>query len=123
MDVNSITYGIIGAAFKVHRALGPGLLEKIYEEALAMQLRIDGYSVETQICCPVCYNGMPLASSLKLDMLVNDLVVVELKSVSCLTDLHFKQLLTYVRIADKPVGLLINFNEADLKEPIRSREI
>lgn len=118
MDVNGITYGIIGAAYRVHKELGPGLLEKVYEEALAIELMHDGFVVESQVGCKVYYRGVALQSALRFDMLVNGVVIVELKSVNSLSDLHFKQLLTYLRVAKKPVGLLINFNEADLKDGI-----
>lgn len=118
MGLDEITYKIIGAAFAVHRTLGPGLLENIYEEALVLQLKEDGLKVVSQVEIPVIYKGTRLHTSYRLDLLIEDSVIVELKSVSALTDLHHKQLLTYLRLAKKPIGLLLNFNENDMKDGI-----
>lgn len=118
IDLNNITYKIIGAAYKVHSALGAGLLERIYEEAMIMQLVEDGLKVESQVVLPVYYRGRKLSSEFRLDLLVEGEVIVELKSVSEVTDLFRKQLLTYLKIADKPVGLLINFNVKSLDDGI-----
>lgn len=118
VDLNNITYKIIGAAYKVHSALGAGLLERIYEEAMIMQLVEDGLKVESQVVLPVYYRGRKLSSEFRLDLLVEGEVIVELKSVSEVTDLFRKQLLTYLKIADKPVGLLINFNVKSLDDGI-----
>ena len=118
MGIDEISYRILGAAYKVHRTLGPGLLERIYEEALAMQLGEDGLSYRTQVPFPVFYRGHKLATECRFDMLVEDEVVVELKSVSEVTPLFKKQLLTYLKISGKSLGLLINFNEYDLKDGI-----
>ncbi|MDE5980032.1 MAG: GxxExxY protein [Muribaculaceae bacterium] len=118
MDLNGITYKIIGAAYKVHSALGAGLLERIYEEAMIIQLAEEGLKVESQVLLPVYYRGRKLNSEFRLDLLVEDEVIVELKSVSEVTDLFSKQLLTYLKIADKPLGLLINFNVKSLDEGI-----
>ena len=118
MDLNSITYKIIGAAYKVHSALGAGLLERIYEEAMVMQLAEEGLKTESQVLLPVYYRGRKLSSEFRLDLLVEGKVIVELKSVSEVTDLFRKQLLTYLKIADKPLGLLINFNVRSLDEGI-----
>lgn len=118
IDLNNITYKIIGAAYKVHSALGAGLLERIYEEAMIMQLVEDGLKVESQVVLLVYYRGRKLSSEFRLDLLVEGEVIVELKSVSEVTDLFRKQLLTYLKIADKPVGLLINFNVKSLDDGI-----
>lgn len=118
IDLNNITYKIIGAAYKVHSALGAGLLERIYEEAMIMQLVEDGLKFESQVVLPVYYRGRKLSSEFRLDLLVEGEVIVELKSVSEVTDLFRKQLLTYLKIADKPVGLLINFNVKSLDDGI-----
>lgn len=118
MKTNDITYAIIGAAFKVHRELGPGLLESIYEEAMTFQLREDGLQVRNQITLPVYYHGAKLSCEYRLDLLVNEEVIVELKSTVAITDIHKKQLLTYLRIAHKPVGLILNFNQSDMKNGI-----
>lgn len=110
MTVNDITYKIRGAAFQVYNELGPGLLESIYQEALALQLTQDGLHVQREVHIPVYYNGTQLTSDLKLDIIVEDQVIVELKSVKELTDIYKKQLNTYLKLSGKKVGLLINFN-------------
>lgn len=121
MTIEELTYRIIGAAYKVHNELGPGLLEHVYEEAMSIQLAEDGLRAKSEVCVPICYRGHTLDTKCRLDLLVEDNVVVELKSVETLTSLHHKQLLSYLKIADKPVGLLINFNVANLKEGIRRK--
>lgn len=119
MTLNELTYTIRGAAFKVHQTLGPGLLEKVYQQALAYQLAKEGLLVQREVAVPILYDGITLDTDLKLDILVEDQVVVELKSVEKLTEVHKKQLQTYLKLADKQVGLLINFNCATLdKESI-----
>lgn len=115
MKINEITFMVIGAAYEVHKELGPGLLEKIYEEAMAYQIREKGLKVETQVLLPVFYKGKRLLSDYRLDLLVENEVIVELKSVAVVTDLYMKQLLTYLRIAHKRVGLLMNFNVANMQ--------
>lgn len=118
MDENDISYAIRGAAFKVHTALGPGLLESAYEAALNYELRKDGYDVKNQIGLPFVYGDVKLDIGYRIDLLINDKVIIEIKSVEALTDVHHKQLLTYLKLSDKKLGLLINFNVASLKDHI-----
>ena len=118
MKENDITYRIIGAIYRVYRALGPGLLESIYEEALTYQLVLDGLKVERQVNIPIIYQGKELADKLKLDILVEDQIIVELKAVKELLDVHYKQLLTYLKLANLHIGLLVNFQTANIQNEI-----
>lgn len=118
MIENEITYEIIGAALKVHTKLGPGLLESVYEHALAFELQRSGHKVNCQIGIPVKYEDIKFEIGFRLDIIVDDLVIVEVKSVDSLNDVHHKQLLTYLRLTEKRVGLLINFNSGRLKDSI-----
>jgi GxxExxY protein len=118
MEENKITYEIIGAAYKVHTKLGPGLLESVYEHALAFELRKSGHLVRCQVGIPVYYEEEKFEIGFRLDILVDDLVIVEIKSVDTLIDIHHKQLLTYLKLSEKRIGLLINFNSPRLKESI-----
>ena len=118
MKENDITYRIIGAIYKVYRALGPGLLESIYEEALTYQLVLDGLKVERQVNIPIIYQGKELADKLKLDILVEDQIIVELKAVKELLDVHYKQLLTYLKLTNLHIGLLVNFQTANIQHEI-----
>lgn len=119
MDIDQITSHIVDAAMKVHTALGPGLLESVYEKCLAHELRKRGLKVETQVWLPVVYDGITIEGSYKIDLLVEDKVIVELKTVEAILPIHKAQLLSYLRLAKKQVGLLINFNVAHLKDGIR----
>lgn len=110
MTDNDITYQIRGAIYEVYAALGPGLLESVYEEALVYELQKHGLKVERQKEVPIHYDGKVLKTPLRLDLLVEDRVVVELKSVKELQDVFFKQTRTYLRLLDLKVGLLVNFN-------------
>ena len=110
MKDNDITYQIRGAIYKVYVALGPGLLESVYEEALAYELQKNGLKVERQVEVPIHYYGKMLKTSLRLDLLVEDRVIVELKSVMELQDVFFKQTRTYLRLLGLKVGILVNFN-------------
>jgi GxxExxY protein len=112
---------IIGAAIEVHRQLGAGLLESTYEECLCHELHLRGIGFGRQLDLPVSYKGLQLDCGYRLDLLVENTVVVELKSVEQLLPIHEAQLLTYLRLAHKPVGLLINFNVPLLKDGIRRR--
>ena len=116
---NEITYKIIGATYKVYKTLGPGLLESIYEEALCIQLHIDGLKVERQMPVPIIYEGVRLNEDLRLDLLVEDRIIVEIKSVREIKEIHYKQLLTYLKLKNLHLGLLINFNTIDIKSSIR----
>ncbi len=118
MNENDISYGIRGAAFKVHTALGPGLLESVYEVALTHELMNMGYDVKSQLGLPVVYDNIKLEIGYRIDLLINDLVIIEIKSVDALADVHHKQLLTYLKLSGKKLGLLINFNVSSLKESI-----
>jgi GxxExxY protein len=118
MVENEISYKIRGAAFKVHSELGPGLLESVYEMALSYELQQLGLEVKNQIGVPMVYSGIKFDAGFRLDILVNDSVIVEIKSVECLNDIHHKQLLTYLKLSGKKLGLLINFNAISLKNSI-----
>lgn len=118
MSENDISFDIRGAAFKVHTELGPGLLESVYETALSYEHRQKGYDVKTQIGIPLVYADIKMDIGFRLDIIVNDLVIVEIKSVESLIDVHHKQLLTYLKLSDKKLGLLINFNSSSLKDSI-----
>ena len=118
MNENEISYLIRGAVFKVYNSLGPGLLESVYEYALAFELRKAGLKVECQKPFPVIYEGYRLETGLRLDILVEDKVILEIKSVDQLADIHHKQLLTYLKIIGLKLGLLINFNTAKIDESI-----
>ena len=119
MDENAMATRIIGCAIEVHREMGPGLLESIYEECLVKELRDAGLSVQQQVPLPVIYKGVRLDNSLRLDLWVEGRVIVELKAVECFTDVHMAQLMTYLRITDNKLGLLINFNVKLLKQGIK----
>ena len=119
MDPDKVTHGIIGAAMKVHTALGPGLLESAYEACLAHELQLRGFTVERQIEVPVFYEGLRVGVAYRMDMLIEDEVVVELKAVDRLGAVHTMQLLSHLRLTKRRVGLLINFNSARLKDGIR----
>ena len=110
MTTDEITYEIRGAIYDVYKALGPGLLESVYEEALCFELEQRGLKVERQKQVPIVYKGKLLETELRLDVLVEDKVIVELKSVEEMKKVFAKQLLTYLRLMDKKVGLLVNFN-------------
>lgn len=110
MTIDDITYQIRGAIYDVYKTLGPGLLESVYEEALCFELEQRGLTVERQKLVPINYKGHVLKTELRLDVIVEDMVIVELKSVEDMKKLFAKQLLTYLRLMDKKVGLLVNFN-------------
>jgi GxxExxY protein len=110
MTPNEITYEIRGAIYDVYKELGPGLLESVYEEALCLELEQRGLSIERQKQVPVIYKGSRLKTDLRLDILVEDKVIIELKSVEEMKKVFSKQLLTYLRLMDKRIGILVNFN-------------
>ena len=114
MSENEVTYEIRGAVYDVYKDLGPGLLESVYEEALCFELQQRGLKVERQVQVPVIYKRNVLKTELRLDVLVEDKVIVELKSVEEMKKVFSKQLLTYLRLMDKRVGLLVNFNTDDI---------
>jgi len=118
-ELNKITEAIIGAAIEVHRALGPGLLESAYVTCLVYELRERGYKVLQEVPLPLVYKEVKLDCEYRLDLLVNDPVVVEVKSVESLAPIHEAQLLSYLKLADHKIGLLINFNVKMLKHGIK----
>ena len=119
MIEEELTYKIRGAIFAVYKELGPGLLENIYEAALVYELKKRGMQVEQQKQLKVYYDGVLLPVDYRIDLIVEDKIILELKSVAELKDVHFKQLLTYLRITKKRVGLLVNFNTDDISKSIR----
>ena len=118
-ELNKITEAIIGAAIEVHRALGPGLLESADVTCLVYELRERGYKVFQEVPLPLIYKEVKLDCGYRLDLLVNDAVIVEVKSVESLAPIHEAQLLSYLKLADCKVGLLINFNVKMLKQGIK----
>lgn len=118
-SLDRITGSIIGAAIEVHRALGPGLLESAYEACLSYELLDRGLGVERQRPMPVSYRGVQIDVGYRMDLLVEEAVVVELKAVDRLLPIHKAQLLSYLKLADLRLGLLINFNVKVLKDGIR----
>ena len=116
-----LSRAIIGATIEVHRELGPGLLESVYEACLIAELKNRGYRVESQIALPLYYKGEKLDKEFRIDLLVEDMIVVELKAVEELKDIHDVQLLTYLKLANKKLGLLINFNVPVLKDGIHRK--
>lgn len=117
--MNEITGHIIDAAMRVHSALGPGLLESAYETCLAHELRKRGFHVLCQHPVPIHYDGICIDIGYRIDVFVNETVIVELKAASRLTAVYEAQLLSYLRLSHKPVGLLINFHELHLKDGIK----
>jgi GxxExxY protein len=119
MDLNHISSQIIKAAITVHKELGPGLLESVYHSCMLIELKTMGIRVQSETSLPIYYRGHKVdGQGLRLDLLIEETVIVELKSVKKVEPVHKKQLLTYLRLADKPLGLLINFNESLLKDGI-----
>jgi GxxExxY protein len=110
MELNKISETIIGCAIKVHKALGPGLLESTYEVCLIHELNKADLKVKSQVVLPVIYDGIKLDAGYRIDLLVEDLVIVELKAIDTLLPIHEAQLLSYLKLSDKKLGLLINFN-------------
>ena len=110
MTENEISYQIRGAIYDVYKELGAGLLESVYEEALVFELKDRGLDVERQVMVPIIYKGEVLATELRLDIIVENTVIIELKSVSELMPVHFKQTRTYLRLMKKHLGILVNFN-------------
>ena len=107
--ITHLSYEIVGSAIKVHKTLGPGLLEGVYEKCLKYELAEKGFYVSQQVQVPIAYGKMVLETELRIDLLVNDSIIVELKTVERLLPVHEAQLLTYMRLLSKPQGILINF--------------
>lgn len=108
--INQLAYDIIGCAIEVHKHMGPGLLESIYEECLIYELRLKEFDVKSQIELPIVYKEKKLSKKLRLDILVNDLIIVELKAIETMIPLYEAQLLSHMKLTAQPKGLLINFN-------------
>jgi len=119
MDINHLTGKVIGAAIEVHKTLGPGLLESVYEECLCRELQLIKFSYERQKSLPVEYKGAMLDCGYRLDLVVEGRLIVELKSCDTLQPIHEAQLLTYLKLTNIKVGLLINFNVPVLKDGIK----
>ena len=119
MQINEMTSHIIGSAMKVHTALGPGLLESAYEACLAYELRKRGVRTDVQLALPIEYDGVVLDVGYRIDMLVEHTVLVELKAVTEIQPIHEAQLLSYLKLSKKRIGLLINFHVLHLKDGIK----
>jgi GxxExxY protein len=118
-DIEQVFKDVLDCSFKVHSALGPGLLESVYEECLSFELREKGYVVERQKPLKVVYRGIAMDAGYRVDLLVEDNVIVELKSVEALNELHLAQILTYLKLSSLKLGLLVNFNVKHLKDGIK----
>ena len=118
-QIDRIAKEVVDAAFKVHSSLGPGLLESAYETCLAHELTKRGYRVERQKAQPVIYDGLEIEVGYRLDLLVEDLIIIELKAVEQLAPIHQAQLLTYLKLSSKQLGFLMNFNVPMIKDGIR----
>jgi GxxExxY protein len=118
--INDIAYKIVGCAIEVHKQIGPGLLESVYESCFIDELLSAELNVKSQVYVPVIYKGKDLGGILKLDILVNDLIIVEIKSVETIIPVYKAQLLSYLKLAGKPKGLLINFNTTNITHDLVS---
>ena len=118
-EVTKLSYDITGLAIKVHKRLGPGLLESIYEECLKYELEKNGYNVKQQLIVKVEYDDLEFESTLRIDLLVNNLIIVELKAIENILPLHEAQVLTYMKLLRKPQGLLINFNTTNITKSLK----
>ena len=119
-EINDLAYSIVGCAIEVHKNIGPGLLESVYQKCLIEELRQLGFDVKSQVWIPVNYKGKILESSLKLDLLINDIIVVELKAQDNMIPLYKAQLLSYLKLSGKPKGLLINFHTENITKGLVS---
>jgi iron complex transport system substrate-binding protein len=119
IDVDSISADVVDEAIRIHRELGPGLFESVYETVLAGALSRKGYKVDRQRPVDIQYDGMTFEAAYRIDILVEDSLVIEIKSVERLTGAHAKQVLTYLRLLKQPLGLLLNFSGETMKEGIR----
>ncbi len=118
-NLDRLGRAVVDAGLKVHRTLGPGLLESAYEHCLAHELKARGLSVSRQIALPIVYEGETLDAGYRLDLLVQDLIIVEVKAVETLTRLHEAQMLTYLRLSDRRLGYLMNFNVRLFRDGVR----
>ena len=117
--INDLTYKVIGAAYKVHRVHGPGLLENAYKECLYYLLARDGIFVEKEKSLPLIFEEVKLEAGYRIDLFVENKVVVEIKAVESFNDVHMAQVLTYMKLSGSAIGLLLNFNVADMKKGIK----
>ncbi len=118
-EVTDLSYKIVGCAITVHKSLGPGLLESVYEDCLKYELEQQGFTVHQQVKAPVIYKEISMDVDLRLDLLVNDTVIVELKAVENILPVHEAQLLTYMKLLQKPQGLLINFYTDNISKTLK----
>jgi len=119
IEIDEITAAVIHCSVGIHRELGPGLLESVYEAVLAGALEREGWAVKRQVPVDIKYDGMRFEGAFRIDLKVDDRLIVEIKSVEHLSRIHAKQLLTYLRLTEQPVGLLLNFSGETMKEGIR----
>jgi GxxExxY protein len=117
--IDAITSDVVGEAIRIHRELGPGLFEKVYETVLAGSLARMGYDVGTQVPVPIHYDGMTFDAAFRIDILIDQRLFVEVKCIEQLGKVHAKQLLTYLRLMKQPVGLILNFSGLTMKEGVR----
>jgi GxxExxY protein len=118
-ELEEIGASIVDAGMKVHKTLGPGLLESVYEQCLAYELEERGHSVRRQVQLPIVYGTLKLDGAYRIDMVVDDVVIVEVKAVDALTAVHHAQLLTYLKLSDRRLGFLMNFNAALFKQGLK----
>ncbi|MBN1599173.1 MAG: GxxExxY protein [Bacteroidales bacterium] len=118
MHENDISYKVIGAAIEIHKNIGPGLLESAYENALTYDLRLIGLNVKQQVAMPFVYKDVKQDVGYRIDLIVNDKVIIEVKAVEALAPVHYAQVLTYLKLSGLKLGLLINFNSKVLKNEI-----
>ncbi len=118
-EVDQVARAVVDAAFAVHSRMGPGLLESVYEVCLAYEIEKRGLSCQRQVHAPVLYDDLLIDSGLRIDLLVEDRLIIELKTVEKFTEVHVAQLLTYLKLMDRRLGLLINFNVALIKDGIK----
>jgi GxxExxY protein len=118
-QLNELTYKIIGCAYRVHSALGPGLLESAYQACLEYELLANGLSVRKEYPIPVIYGAVKLDAGYRVDLIVNDEVILELKSTEGISPIHKAQMITYIKLSKKKIGLLLNFNVTDMQKGIQ----
>jgi GxxExxY protein len=119
MEINDLSYKIIGLAIDVHKELGPGLLESAYQECLYYEIKNAGLKVKKELALPIVYKDIKLDHGYRIDLLIEDKIVLELKTVENFTEVHFAQILTYLKLGNYPLGLLINFDSKILKNNIK----
>jgi GxxExxY protein len=118
-DLNKISYTIIGLAIEVHKHLGPGLLESAYQECLYFEIKNEGLIVEKEKSLPIIYKGLKLEQGYRIDLLIENKLVIELKTVENFTPVHYAQILTYLKLGKYPLGLLLNYNSKILRNNIK----